>query len=133
MQYVSEKPCVYLYELFSTTGTQVDCATVCRRGYVALQQSEEQRITFMAEMAALNPQMLVWIDETGCERRNLIRKFGSSLRGVTPQDFALKIGGKRYSAISIMSVEGTLDVYLAEGISMVTSSWILVKEPFYLV
>ena len=130
VQCVSEKPSMYLHELqnelFCATGTWVDCATVCRTlkrlgfsrkkiRYVALQQSEEQRITFMAEMVALNPQMLIWIDETGCERRNLIRKFGYSLRGAPPQDFALKVGGKRYSAITVMSVEGIMDVYLAEG------------------
>ena len=74
-------------ELFSATGTWVERVTVCRTlkrlrfshkkiHYVALQQSEEQRITFLAEMAALKPQMLVWVDETGCEKQNLICKSG---------------------------------------------------------
>ncbi len=62
VQRVFEKPSMYLYELqhelLSSTGTWVDCATICRTlkrlgfsrkkiRYVALQQSEEKRIEFI--------------------------------------------------------------------------------------
>ncbi len=32
-----------------------------------------------------------------------------------PQDLALRIGGKRYSSITVMSMDGVLDIYLVKG------------------
>ena len=115
------------YELFSTTGTSyyyalLLCRTLKRLGfshkkihYVALQQSEEKRMEFTAEVASLKPEMIVWIDESGFDWRNAIRKFGYSLQGMPPQDLALKIGGKRYLSITVMSMDGVFDIYLVEG------------------
>lgn len=37
------------------------------------------------------------------------------MRVLTPKDYRLPIHGNRYSAIAVMSMEGVLDVYLAEG------------------
>ena len=56
--------------------------------------------------------MLLWIDETGCDSRNALRKHGYGIRGLQPQDYSL---GKRYSAFGILSTEGIKDVYIAEG------------------
>ena len=36
--------------------------------YVALQQSEEKRMEFTAEVASLKPEMIVWIDESGFDQ-----------------------------------------------------------------
>jgi len=33
-------------------------------------------VEFMAEVSAFDPNMLIWIDETGSDRRNEIRKYG---------------------------------------------------------
>ena len=59
--------------------------------------------------------MFLWIDETGCDLRNAVRKYGYGIRGLLPQDYSLKLRGKRYSAIGILSSEGIKDVYLAES------------------
>jgi hypothetical protein len=59
--------------------------------------------------------MIVWVDETGCVSRNALRKYGYGLRGMPPQDFALKLRGKRYSAIGILTTGGIEDVYITEG------------------
>ena len=69
----------------------------------------------MAEVSVYDPSMLIWIDETGCDRRNIMRKWGYSLRGIQPRDYRILARGKRYSAIPVMSLEGIHDVYLAEG------------------
>ncbi len=37
-----------------------------------IQQNEEKRIEFMAEMAALKAEVFVWLDESGFDRRNAI-------------------------------------------------------------
>ena len=39
--------------------------------HIALQQSEYQRVRFMAEISSYGPSMLVWLDETGCDNQNV--------------------------------------------------------------
>ena len=55
----------------------------------------------MAEISLFHPDMLIWIDETGSDRRNSIRKYGYSLRGIPARVFQLHVGGKRISAIGV--------------------------------
>ena len=50
--------------------------------------------------------MLIWIDETGSSRRNSIREYGYANRGVQPGVFKLRVGGKRISAIPVMTTRG---------------------------
>lgn len=59
--------------------------------------------------------MLVWLDETGCDRRNTIRKYGYSIRGLPLSDHRLLVRGTRYTAIPIVLIEGVHDVYLHQG------------------
>lgn len=54
--------------------------------------------------------MLVFIDETGTDRRDSLRRYGYSLRGKTPRSSKLLCRGKHISAIAIMSCNGMLDV-----------------------
>ena len=107
-------------------GITVSLATICRTlklmecsrqvvQVVALQRSDCCRARFMAEVACYDPSMLIWIDETGCDKRNCMRKRAYSMRGITPRDHRLLIRGTRYSAIPVVSTEGIKDVCLFEG------------------
>ena len=80
--------------------------------HVAIQRSDEKRASFMAEVSLYDPSMLVWLDESGCDRRNTVRKYGYSMRGIPLFDQHLLVRGIRYSAIPIISMDG---VYLAQG------------------
>ena len=66
----------------------------------------------MAEMTMYDPEMFLWIDETGCDRRKLIRDYGYGIRGIPPIDNTFKLSGKRYSVIAIMSTDGVEDIYI---------------------
>ena len=57
----------------------------------------------MAEVSIYDPFMFVWLDESGFDRRNCMRKFGYSIRGIPPVDHRLLIRGIRYSALPVMS------------------------------
>ena len=91
LQTLIHKPASYLHEvqdqLFEMTGVWVHAFTICHiikeQGFtrkrvcrIALQQSEQLRIQFMAEISMYDPEMLVWIDETGSARRNSIWQYG---------------------------------------------------------
>ena len=127
---ILENPGIYLDEmkdkLLDRFGVTVNVATICRTlhfmgcsrqviKHIPVQRSEEMRAKFMAEISVYDPSMLLWIDESGCDRRHSMRKWGYSLRGIQPRDHRILARGKRYSAIPIMSLEGIHDVYLAEG------------------
>ena len=79
---------------------------------VATQRSDELRARFMADVSIYGPSMLVWLDESGCDKCNTIRKYGYSIRGIPMCDQRLLNRGTRYSAISIVSTTG---IHLAEG------------------
>ena len=97
------------------------CRTVMKMGFtrkkihhIAMQQSELLRAEFMAKISVYDPEMIIWTDESGCDRRNSSRKYGYSLRGLPVKDYRILARGKRYSAIPLLTVEGIHDVYLAE-------------------
>ena len=69
----------------------------------------------MAEIAAFDTSMLVFVDETGCDKRNALRKFGYALRGHRASAHTFLSRGRRISAVGAMcssdcnTVEGTVD------------------------
>ena len=77
------RPGIYLseiqQELFKHFGVLVSVPTICRTlqqmgctrqtmHHVATQRSDAMRAKFMAEISVYDPAMLVWLDETGCDR-----------------------------------------------------------------
>ncbi len=131
LRLIQERPSIYLEEirgkLLDLFGSTVSTSTIwrtlhhkmgCSRQvvrYIASQQSELARAQFMAEISVYDPSMLIWIDESGCDRRDSKRKYGYSFRGITPRDHRLFIRGKHYSTIPLLSTEGIHDVYISEG------------------
>ena len=60
--------------------------------------------------------MFVFLDETGADRRHLIRKYGYSLRGVPLKHEILLARGERVSGrLAFMSTNGLLDVSITKG------------------
>ena len=103
----------------------VDLSTICRTLHsvgmtrqvlkqYAIQRSEVKRAEFWMEVAYIDPSMIVWIDETGFDRRNSLRKFGYGIRGSPPVSYSLKLRGRRYSAIGILSTDGIEDVLIVD-------------------
>ena len=68
----------------------------------------------MAEISLFDPQMLVWVDETGSKSRNSVRTHGYSLKGMRAVSHQLRVGGKRINAIGVMSMQGMEDAYIVE-------------------
>ena len=83
----------------------------------ALQQDEFLRQQFMSEVSVYSPEMLVFIDETGTDRRSLVRKYGYSMRGKPLKNHTLFLRGERASAIACISMAGLLDVKTLTGTS----------------
>lgn len=114
------------YELHQSTGTLASISTIFRiirrlgftrkrLRHIALQRSDAKRAEFIEEMSYIGANMIVWLDETGSDRRSARRRFGYHLRGMTPTDYRFTVHGKRLSSIGIMSVRGIEDVDTYEG------------------
>ena len=130
LKLLSETPSMYLKEikqkLYDKFGVNISVPTIFRAlrytGYtrqvithVALQQPDELRARFMAKISTYVPGTLIWIDESGHDKRKSMRKYGYSMRGVRPIERKLFVRGVRYSAIPIMKIDGLQDVFLAKG------------------
>jgi len=97
MALVMKSPSYYLDEICQAveevTGVHVSEPTICRvlrkNGLtrkkirlVAAQRSLEYRALYMATVLSFPREMLVFVDETGSDARNYIRRFGYSLHGL---------------------------------------------------
>ena len=58
----------------------------------------------------------VFIDETGTDRRNCLRRSGYSLRGMPAVCTKLLVHGQRVSAIAAMCMQGILDCCTVSGL-----------------
>ena len=83
-----------------------------RMQQIAIQRSEILLNQFKAEISMFDPDMLIWVDETGSNRRDTIRTYGYSLQGMRAVSHVLRVSESRINALS---TEGIEDVYLTEG------------------
>ena len=96
---ILNNPTLYLDELCQTTlaltDVSVSPSTVCRmmRRYgitrkcvrqVALQRCDALRGAFMAHCSPFARNQFVWVDETGSDKRDHVRRYSYSIRGTTP-------------------------------------------------
>ena len=82
---------------------------------VALQQDRKLREQFSSEVSVFNTEMFVFVDETGSDARNKLRKKGYSIRGKPARYQTFLLRGERISAIACMSSAGLLDVKTFQG------------------
>ena len=124
---VLDNPSTYLHELqnmiYQSAGTDLNVSTICRylkqNGFSrrkltfrAQQRSEELRQDFTSEIALYEPHMLVFIDETGSDKRSSLRKYGYSPKGTPAIAEKKLVRGKRHSAIAAMCMDGVIDVHI---------------------
>ena len=103
----------------------VDTATICRflqssfthqkLCLVAFQRDAFLRQKYIQDISLYKPEMFIFLDETGADQRNAVRRFGYSLRGISLQKESLFVRGKRMSAIGIISVSDVLNVFMRSG------------------
>lgn len=126
---ILDKPSTYLKDvqqhLLQTTGTDVCIATLCMylqsAGFTrkkltlrAQQRSDELREQFINDISIYDPSMLVFVDETGSDKRTTYRRYGYAFKGRRAIEERLLVRGKRFSAVGIMCIDGLLDTYITD-------------------
>lgn len=127
---VLQKPGIYLHEirdeLINTLLVCVSISTICKflyksgftrrkLGYTAIQQDQLLREQFASDVSVFTSDMFVFVDETGTDQRNTLRKYGYTLRGKELKEHTLLVRGVRITAIACISKEGLLDVKTLTG------------------
>lgn len=113
-------------ELLLQLMIEVDISTICRflhqSGFsrqkmrqVAIQRDAYFRQLYLLDISVYSPEMLIYLDETGADHRNAVRRYGYSLRGIKPQQDTFLVRGERVSAIAFMSIKGIIDVFATHG------------------
>ena len=130
IEVVLDQPGIYLHEiqqyLVRETGTVISVSSICnflhKQGFsrqkmvrVAIQRSNQLRARFKDDMSIFTPDMFVFIDETGSDRRDCLRKLGYSLRGRPATALKLFSRGQHISALAAMSTQGVLECSIVEG------------------
>ncbi len=127
LQLVLQRPGIMLREIQSEAShalhLDLNESTICRflhsQGFtrqkmqiIAKQRDEIERAKYAAEMSVYKPEMLIFLDETGCDRRNVLRRYAYSLRGKPAKSHKLLVRGKHLNAITFMSARGILDCHI---------------------
>ena len=130
LELVVEKPGISLKEiqaeLSQTTGTEISVSSICcflhknrftRRKLtrVAGQRSDFLRSQYMIDISIFPPEMLVFIDESGFDRRDAMRRYGYSLRGHPCSAISHLTRGQHLSVIAAMCTDGVIGCQIFEG------------------
>ncbi len=116
---VIQRPGILLRELqeqLSEYGVNVGLSTICeflhKSGFthqklvlIAKQRDEQIRAVFAMDVSVYTPEMLVFLDETGADRRNAMRKYGYSIRGRPARCHKILVRGQHISVIACISVK----------------------------
>ncbi len=140
---VIQSPGIFLHEIQKKIEelllVSISITTICKFLYqsgfthqrlrnVALQQDAFLREQYKFDVSVYTADMFVFVDETGADRRNTMRKYGYSLRGRPAVNHSLLIRGERISAIACISLRGILDVKTVKGTSNGDTFYDFVQE-----
>ena len=118
------RPGIYLREIQSEIlqeyGEELSLSSICkflhnvgftrqRLRIIATQQDELLRSQFVSDVSVYAPEMLIFLDETGSDRHDCIRRYGYSLRGRPLVSRRFSNRGERNNVIAYLSMHGLLD------------------------
>ena len=101
------------------TGTEVNISTICRylqeSGFTCqkmiITATQRMHVEYLLDISVYkgHPELFVFIDETGPDRRDAMGRFAYSLRGNPAVAQKLMVRGHHVSAIVAMSCTGIVD------------------------
>ena len=86
-----------------------------KKQIIAKQRDEELRSKFADEVSIYNADMFIFLDETGTDRRDALRRYSYSWRGKPAKVHKLLVRGQHMTAITLMSCTGILDCRIEYG------------------
>ena len=113
-------------EIEHVTGVELAASTICqflhnsgfsrqRMRLAASQRDEDLRAANASELCVYSSDMFIFLDETGTDRRDALRRYAYSWRGKLARAHRLLVRGQHLSSIAIMSTNGVLDCQVVTG------------------
>ena len=126
LQYVGITLTEIRKEVHYMSGVDLSVSTICqflrkhnfsrqRIRLIASQRDEVLRQVYANEVLMYKADMIIFVDETGTDARDKIRKYGYGVRGKPPVAQKLLVRGQHFSSIAIMSTAGVLDFQVVTG------------------
>lgn len=81
----------------------------------AKEQNPELRDEYRHDILEYNSYQLVYIDESGCDKRSGIRRTGWSPPGITPVERSKFLRGQRYQILPAYSQDGIVISHIYKG------------------
>ena len=118
---ILQHPHMYLNELreevCALTGADLSTTSLCmflkqsnftrqKMQLIAKQRDNELRKQYASDVSLYEPHMVVFVDESGSDMRDKLRKYGYSLRRKTPKSCQFLSRGRRINVIAGMTSEG---------------------------
>ncbi|KAL0929468.1 uncharacterized protein CTRU02_215634 [Colletotrichum truncatum] len=82
---------------------------------VAREQNPDLRLDYLHELSAFSSYHLVYVDESGCDKRAGFRRTGWSPHGVTPVQISRFHRGQRYQILPAYTQDGILFTRIFQG------------------
>lgn len=82
---------------------------------IAAQRNEPLRAAWMEALQQYRPDQLVYVDESGCDKRDGARRYGWAPLGSTLELRARLERGQRYHLLPALTVDGLLDTFVYPG------------------
>lgn len=129
---LDEQPDLYLDDIAEFLLIEYDCrvslSTISRtlrsNGWTkkiprrrAGEQSQDLRDAYQYKLAFLNPKKLIFVDESGCDKRVGFRRTAWSPRGVTPVQVTRFHRGQRYHILPAYTLDGVLLARVYQGVT----------------
>ena len=127
---ILSRPGVYLREivcdLSTVLGLDVTESAICKflkkigfsrqkLALYALQRDETLRQQYVTDVTIYPRETLFFVDETGTDRKDTLRKYGYSLRGKLLKAQRLLVRGEHLSCIVAMSLDGIVAIKVTTG------------------
>ena len=127
---ILSRPGVYLREivrdLSTVLGLDVTESAICKflkkigfsrqkLALYALQRDETLRQQYVTDVTIYPRETLIFVDETGTDRKDTLRKYGYSLRGKPLKAQRLLVRGEHLSCIVAMSLDGIVAIKVTTG------------------
>ena len=105
---ILHEPSMYLGELCQQIqfgGVQKEDSPSCKAALLG---------AFMVHSFMFSRNMFVWVDKTGADSRDHIRKYGYAFQGMTPESKQLLVRGKRMNAVVGLTSSGIIASTIAQ-------------------
>ena len=95
---------------------------------IAAQRNEDLRESWIEDLQQYRPDQLVYLDESGCDKRDGARRYGWAPLGSTLEMRSRLERGQRYHLLPALAIDGLLDAFVYPGQSSLDGFVVWIRD-----